>query len=93
VLRRTKAQVALDIPPKCDLILYHPLSELQKKYYKAILMKDAGRSSLDNSRTWLASLIIPYDLDYVWFHFLMFYSSVWLPYLMEFLSPHGTQCS
>lgn len=43
ILRRTKAQVALDIPPKSEVTLYHPLSDLQKKYYKAILMKDSGK--------------------------------------------------
>lgn len=42
LLRRTKAEVALDIPDKSELFVYHPISDLQKKYYKAILTKDAG---------------------------------------------------
>lgn len=44
VLRRTKAQVALDIPEKHEVTIHHPLSDLQKKYYKALLMKDLGTS-------------------------------------------------
>ena len=42
LLRRTKAMVALDIPEKSEVTIYHPISDLQKKYYKAILTKDAG---------------------------------------------------
>ena len=42
-MRRTKADVALDIPSKSEVFIYHPISDLQKKYYKAILTKDAGR--------------------------------------------------
>ncbi|BFZ16162.1 hypothetical protein BsWGS_19201 [Bradybaena similaris] len=40
ILRRTKANVLLDLPEKKDVILYHGLSALQKKLYKAILTKD-----------------------------------------------------
>ena len=43
IMRRTKADVALDIPSKSEVFIYHPISDLQKKYYKAILTKDAGR--------------------------------------------------
>lgn len=43
MLRRTKAEVAVDIPEKSEVFIYHPISDLQKKYYKAILTKDAGR--------------------------------------------------
>jgi len=35
LLRRTKAEVALDIPEKSEVFIYHP---------KAILTKDAGKA-------------------------------------------------
>ena len=38
----TMYQVLADLPVKSDVILYTGLSSLQKKYYKAILMKDLG---------------------------------------------------
>ncbi|XP_042539879.1 chromodomain-helicase-DNA-binding protein 1-like [Dipodomys spectabilis] len=40
LLRRVKAEVAADLPRKTEVVIYHGLSALQKKYYKAILMKD-----------------------------------------------------
>ncbi|KAL6044241.1 hypothetical protein STEG23_019921, partial [Scotinomys teguina] len=40
LLRRVKAQVATELPKKTEVVLYHGMSALQKKYYKAILMKD-----------------------------------------------------
>uniref|UniRef100_UPI00398E5C1D chromodomain-helicase-DNA-binding protein 1-like isoform X1 n=2 Tax=Pristiophorus japonicus TaxID=55135 RepID=UPI00398E5C1D len=40
LLRRIKTDVANEIPKKMDVVLYHGMSALQKKYYKAILMKD-----------------------------------------------------
>ncbi|KAF7652709.1 hypothetical protein LDENG_00093500 [Lucifuga dentata] len=40
LLRRVKSEVALDLPKKSELVLYHGMTALQKKYYKAILMKD-----------------------------------------------------
>uniref|UniRef100_A0A667XVT5 Chromodomain-helicase-DNA-binding protein 1-like n=1 Tax=Myripristis murdjan TaxID=586833 RepID=A0A667XVT5_9TELE len=40
LLRRIKSQVAADLPKKMELVVYHGMSALQKKYYKAILMKD-----------------------------------------------------
>ncbi|XP_067897135.1 chromodomain-helicase-DNA-binding protein 1-like [Heterodontus francisci] len=40
LLRRIKADVAAELPQKMDIVLYHGMSALQKKYYKAILMKD-----------------------------------------------------
>uniref|UniRef100_A0A665SU11 Chromodomain helicase DNA binding protein 1-like n=1 Tax=Echeneis naucrates TaxID=173247 RepID=A0A665SU11_ECHNA len=40
LLRRVKSEVAIDLPKKTELVVYHGLSALQKKYYKAILMKD-----------------------------------------------------
>ena len=42
LLRRTKCGVLKDLPEKSDVILYHGLSKLQKKLYKAILTKDIG---------------------------------------------------
>ncbi|XP_060689684.1 chromodomain-helicase-DNA-binding protein 1-like isoform X1 [Hemiscyllium ocellatum] len=40
LLRRIKANVAAELPKRMDIVLYHGMSVLQKKYYKAILMKD-----------------------------------------------------
>ncbi|XP_077976946.1 chromodomain-helicase-DNA-binding protein 1-like [Glandiceps talaboti] len=40
LLRRVKSEVVLDLPKKSEVLLYHGLTKLQKKYYKAILMKD-----------------------------------------------------
>ncbi|XP_040896882.1 chromodomain-helicase-DNA-binding protein 1-like [Toxotes jaculatrix] len=40
LLRRVKSEVAGDLPKKTELVVYHGLVALQKKYYKAILMKD-----------------------------------------------------
>ncbi|KAM4628994.1 chromodomain-helicase-DNA-binding protein 1-like [Polymixia lowei] len=40
LLRRVKSEVAADLPKKTELVMYHGMSALQKKYYKAILMKD-----------------------------------------------------
>ncbi|XP_064865450.1 chromodomain-helicase-DNA-binding protein 1-like isoform X2 [Oncorhynchus nerka] len=40
LLRRVKAEVAADLPMKTEILMYHGLSALQKRYYKAILMKD-----------------------------------------------------
>nr|XP_044994147.1 chromodomain-helicase-DNA-binding protein 1-like isoform X2 [Jaculus jaculus] len=40
LLRRVKAEVAADLPRKTEVVMYHGMSALQKKYYKAILMKD-----------------------------------------------------
>lgn len=45
LLRRVKSEVAVDLPKKTELLVYHGMSALQKKYYKAILMKDLGESS------------------------------------------------
>lgn len=42
LLRRVKAEVATDLPKKTEVVIYHGMSALQKKYYKAILMKDLG---------------------------------------------------
>ncbi|XP_064600679.1 chromodomain-helicase-DNA-binding protein 1-like [Liolophura sinensis] len=40
LLRRVKNEVVKDLPQKSEIVLYHNLSSLQKKYYKAILTKD-----------------------------------------------------
>ncbi|XP_055979038.1 chromodomain-helicase-DNA-binding protein 1-like isoform X2 [Sorex fumeus] len=40
LLRRVKAEVATELPEKTEVVIYHGMSALQKKYYKAILMKD-----------------------------------------------------
>ncbi|XP_061593050.1 chromodomain-helicase-DNA-binding protein 1-like isoform X2 [Cololabis saira] len=40
LLRRVKSEVAVDLPKKTELLVYHGMSALQKKYYKAVLMKD-----------------------------------------------------
>ena len=42
LLRRVKAEVATELPRKTEVVIYHSMSALQKKYYKAILMKDLG---------------------------------------------------
>ena len=44
LLRRIKSEVIKDLPKKTEIILYHGMSVLQKKYYKAILTKDTGKS-------------------------------------------------
>ncbi|KAM9357554.1 chromodomain-helicase-DNA-binding protein 1-like [Symphorus nematophorus] len=40
LLRRVKSEVAVDLPKKTELVMFHGMSALQKKYYKALLMKD-----------------------------------------------------
>uniref|UniRef100_W5UIK8 Chromodomain-helicase-DNA-binding protein 1-like protein n=1 Tax=Ictalurus punctatus TaxID=7998 RepID=W5UIK8_ICTPU len=40
LLRRVKAEVETELPKKVELVVYHGMSAVQKKYYKAILMKD-----------------------------------------------------
>uniref|UniRef100_A0A8C0UY55 Chromodomain-helicase-DNA-binding protein 1-like n=1 Tax=Cyanistes caeruleus TaxID=156563 RepID=A0A8C0UY55_CYACU len=40
LLRRVKSEVAAELPKKVEVVLYHGMSALQKKYYKAILKKD-----------------------------------------------------
>ncbi len=42
LLRRTKGEVLKDLPNKTEVVLFHGITELQKKYYKAILLKDLG---------------------------------------------------
>lgn len=45
LLRRVKSEVAVDLPKKTELVMYHGMSALQKKYYKALLMKDLGEKT------------------------------------------------
>ncbi|XP_076661039.1 lymphocyte-specific helicase [Halictus rubicundus] len=40
MLRREKSDVCLEIPPKKELIVYAPLTELQHSLYKAVLNRD-----------------------------------------------------
>uniref|UniRef100_A0A8C3XP41 Chromodomain-helicase-DNA-binding protein 1-like n=1 Tax=Chelydra serpentina TaxID=8475 RepID=A0A8C3XP41_CHESE len=40
LLRRVKAEVTAELPKKVEVVLYHGMAALQRKYYKAILMKD-----------------------------------------------------
>ncbi|XP_053262435.1 chromodomain-helicase-DNA-binding protein 1-like [Podarcis raffonei] len=40
LLRRVKADVAAELPKKEEVVLYHGMSALQRKFYKAVLMKD-----------------------------------------------------
>ncbi len=42
ILRRMKAQVNINLPNKLEVILYHGLTGLQKKLYKAVLLKDSS---------------------------------------------------
>ncbi|KAK2190804.1 hypothetical protein NP493_68g04006 [Ridgeia piscesae] len=49
LLRRTKAEVVKDLPTKSEVILYHGMSALQKKYYKAILTRDLD--AFENANT------------------------------------------
>uniref|UniRef100_A0AAY4E379 Uncharacterized protein n=1 Tax=Denticeps clupeoides TaxID=299321 RepID=A0AAY4E379_9TELE len=50
LLRREKAKVATDLPEKMELIVYHGMSGLQKRLYKAILMKDRGAFGEDQTK-------------------------------------------
>jgi len=40
LLRRVKSEVMAHLPQKTEVLLYTGMSDIQKKYYKAILMKD-----------------------------------------------------
>ncbi|XP_054016394.1 lymphoid-specific helicase-like [Hylaeus anthracinus] len=46
MLRREKSDVCLDVPPKKELIVYAPLTELQHDLYKAVLNRDIEKLSL-----------------------------------------------
>lgn len=45
LLRRVKSEVAVDLPKKTELVVYHGMSALQKKYYKALLTRNLGETS------------------------------------------------
>ena len=50
--------MAADLPRKTELLVYHGMSALQKKYYKALLMKDRGEANRPAGRvicTWALS--------------------------------------
>ncbi|MGH0142092.1 UNVERIFIED_CONTAM: hypothetical protein FKN15_023028 [Acipenser sinensis] len=48
LLRRVKMDVAAELPRKSELVVYHGMSAVQKKYYRAVLTKDLG--AFDNER-------------------------------------------
>ncbi|XP_077391159.1 chromodomain-helicase-DNA-binding protein 1-like [Festucalex cinctus] len=59
LLRRVKSEVAVDLPKKTEVVVYHGMSALQKKYYKALLMKDAEAFGSDQSnKTRLLNILI-----------------------------------
>ncbi|KAM8889632.1 chromodomain-helicase-DNA-binding protein 1-like [Synchiropus picturatus] len=58
LLRRVKSEVALDLPKKMELVVYHGMSALQKKYYKAILMKDLEAFGGDGNKTRLLNILM-----------------------------------
>ncbi|XP_029988400.1 chromodomain-helicase-DNA-binding protein 1-like isoform X2 [Sphaeramia orbicularis] len=59
LLRRVKSEVAVDLPKKTELVVYHGMSALQKKYYKAILMKDLDAfGNEQGSKTRLLNILI-----------------------------------
>lgn len=47
MLRRVKAEVELSLPPKKEIKIMAPLSEMQRFYYKALLTKD--HAAIDGS--------------------------------------------
>uniref|UniRef100_A0A8C6U1Y3 Chromodomain helicase DNA binding protein 1-like n=1 Tax=Neogobius melanostomus TaxID=47308 RepID=A0A8C6U1Y3_9GOBI len=58
LLRRVKSEVALDLPKKTELVMYHGMTALQKKYYKAILMKDLEAFGDEGSKTRLLNVLV-----------------------------------
>lgn len=40
MIRRLKSEIAIEIPPSSQVVLYHGLSPMQKDLYKAILSKN-----------------------------------------------------
>lgn len=45
LLLRTKEVVLKDLPKKSDLVMYHGISKVQKKLYKALLTKDISKAA------------------------------------------------
>ncbi|XP_072540472.1 chromodomain-helicase-DNA-binding protein 1-like [Salminus brasiliensis] len=59
LLRRVKAEVAAELPRKTELVVYHGMSALQKKYYKAVLMKDLDAFGSDQgNKTRLLNILV-----------------------------------
>lgn len=58
LLRRVKSEVALDLPKKTELVMYHGMTALQKKYYKAILMKDLEAFGNEGTKTRLLNILM-----------------------------------
>uniref|UniRef100_A0A3Q2XYW2 Chromodomain helicase DNA binding protein 1-like n=1 Tax=Hippocampus comes TaxID=109280 RepID=A0A3Q2XYW2_HIPCM len=58
LLRRVKSEVAVDLPKKTELVVYHGMSALQKKYYKALLMKDVEAFGSEQNKTRLLNILI-----------------------------------
>uniref|UniRef100_A0A672QRR1 Chromodomain helicase DNA binding protein 1-like n=1 Tax=Sinocyclocheilus grahami TaxID=75366 RepID=A0A672QRR1_SINGR len=59
LLRRVKAEVAAELPKKTELVVFHGLSAHQKRYYKAILMRDLDAFRTDqNSKTQLLNILM-----------------------------------
>uniref|UniRef100_A0A8D0G0H3 Chromodomain helicase DNA binding protein 1 like n=1 Tax=Strix occidentalis caurina TaxID=311401 RepID=A0A8D0G0H3_STROC len=50
LLRRVKSEVAAELPKKVEVVLYHGMSALQRKYYKAILTKDLDAFESETGR-------------------------------------------
>jgi hypothetical protein len=51
LLRRKKSEIAAELPTKQELILYTKLSNMQRKYYKGILMKDRKALGSNNKKS------------------------------------------
>ncbi|KAG1938598.1 chromodomain-helicase-DNA-binding protein 1-like [Pimephales promelas] len=59
LLRRVKAEVAAELPKKTELVVFHGLSALQKRYYKAILTRDLDAFRTDqSSKTRLLNILM-----------------------------------
>ncbi|XP_071964238.1 chromodomain-helicase-DNA-binding protein 1-like [Antedon mediterranea] len=61
LLRRTKSEVLSDLPKKTEVVLFHGITALQKKYYKAVLLKDYAAFNQDcigPSKTQLMNIMI-----------------------------------
>ncbi|XP_069722992.1 chromodomain-helicase-DNA-binding protein 1-like [Phaenicophaeus curvirostris] len=50
LLRRVKSEVAAELPKKVEVVLYHGMSALQRKFYKAILTKDLDAFESETGR-------------------------------------------
>ena len=58
LLRRLKADVEKGLPPKKETILKIGMSEMQKKYYAALLQKDIGAVSEGADRLVLLMFLV-----------------------------------